>query len=92
MRAKLDVCPLKELEDFTILSCFVELEMVLNFINTEEISSGVELLERCVGPITLYLVSSKSLERGLLDIVLNSIRKPSQFRPITQNSEPIIVL
>ncbi|XP_064401006.1 uncharacterized protein LOC135347069 isoform X3 [Halichondria panicea] len=29
MRAKLDACPLKELEDFTILSCFVALEMVL---------------------------------------------------------------
>ncbi len=40
--------------------------MVLNFINTEEISSGVELLEGCVGPITLISVSSKSLERGLL--------------------------
>ena len=48
MRAKLDACPLKELEDFTILSCFVGLEMGLNFINTEEISSGVELFEWCI--------------------------------------------
>ncbi len=48
MRAKLDACPLKELEDFTILSSFVGLEMGLNFINTEEISSGVEMFEGCI--------------------------------------------
>ena len=68
---------LSELEDFTILSCFVGLEMVLNFINTEEISSGVELLEGWSNNVNF----SKSLERGLFDNVLRSIRKPFQFRP-----------
>ncbi len=49
-------CPLKELEDFTsILSCFVGLEMVLNFINTEEISSRVELLEGCVNNVNFSI-------------------------------------
>ncbi len=48
MVALLDTCPLKELDDFAILSSFVRLEMALNWINTEEISSGVEWLEGCI--------------------------------------------
>ena len=50
IKAKLDVCPLdmKQTENFKILSSCVRLEMGLNFINTEEISSGEELLEECL--------------------------------------------
>ncbi len=44
----LDSCPYKELDDFTILSSFVRLEMGLNLINTEEVSSGMEWLEGCI--------------------------------------------
>lgn len=50
IKAKLDVCPsdLKETEDFKILTSCVRLEMGLNSINTDEISSGEEMLEGCL--------------------------------------------
>ena len=47
---KLDSCPedLKEHEDFIILYSCVQLELGLNYINSEELSQGETILESCL--------------------------------------------
>lgn len=47
---KLDSCPdhLKEHKDFKVLSACMQLELGLNYINTEELSQGEQLLEACL--------------------------------------------
>lgn len=51
LRTKLDSCPdtLKEHEDYKILLCCLQLELGLNYINSEELGQGEEILEACLG-------------------------------------------
>ncbi|XP_064400897.1 uncharacterized protein LOC135347013 [Halichondria panicea] len=66
-------------EDMPVLSksyCSVGQEMVLNFINTEEISSGVELLEGCVGVSVWCTLTPASRAGGAGEGRMRYIRVP----------------
>ena len=53
LEAKLEACPIefKGHEDFTVMSSCVQLELGLNYINSEELGQGEELLESCLGQL-----------------------------------------
>lgn len=50
LRAKMDTCPVqnREHEDFKILSSLIQLELGVNYINTEELAQGEACLEACL--------------------------------------------
>ena len=51
LQSKLESCPAQETEDYVVLCACLQLHLGLNYLNTEEMSRGEELLEasvRCV--------------------------------------------
>ena len=53
LQTKLETCPVEERndDDYIVLCASLQLQLALNYLNTEELSKGEELLESCIGSV-----------------------------------------